>query len=49
MRLKPGRADVLLLRWHLGTEDLVDVSRDGPAVVVRWQDAEIRLEADVFF
>lgn len=43
--LKAGKEDVILFRWHLGTGDEVDVSKDGRTTVVRWKEATMRLTA----
>ena len=45
VHLKPGKKDVVQFRWHLGTDQPVDVSTEGTSARVRWPDAEIRLEA----
>lgn len=40
-------ADVILFRWHLGTEEAVSLSGEGKAYAVTFADTSIRLEADV--
>ena len=45
VRLPDGRPEIVLFRWHLGTEDEVEISEEGEQFVAIWPDAEIRIEA----
>ncbi|MBN1345026.1 MAG: heparinase II/III family protein [Phycisphaerae bacterium] len=43
--LKPGKASVILFRWHLGTDNEVALSRvDASTMTAKWDDVEIRFE-----
>jgi hypothetical protein len=43
--LSEGQAEVILFRWHLGTEESVVIDGDGERWRVAWPDARIALEA----
>jgi len=42
--LAEGQSDVMLFRWHLGTNDGVSIAGDGARWTVTWSDATILLE-----
>ncbi|MCL4691560.1 MAG: heparinase II/III family protein [Candidatus Hydrogenedentes bacterium] len=41
--LTEGKEQVILFRWHLGTEDDVEIVADGNRYIVTWPDATITL------
>ena len=45
VKLKPDKANVVLFRWHLGTDQSVEISGERTAVTVKWPDAKMTLEA----
>ena len=47
VRLPGDQRQVVLFRWHLGTEGEVDIRGDGTQFIAVWPDAEIRIEASV--
>jgi hypothetical protein len=42
--LEPGRDDVVLFRWHLGTTEPVAITGAGQEFTISWADAAIRLQ-----
>jgi hypothetical protein len=46
VQLEEGRQEIVLFRWHLGTEDEVEITADKRSVDVHWADARIRFTAD---
>ena len=44
--LAEGAEQVILFRWHLGTEEGVAISGDGKSYTVSWPDASITLTGD---
>ncbi len=44
--LKPGKTDVVLFRWHLGTTAAVEITTQGVSTSVQWADATMRIESD---
>jgi Heparinase II/III-like protein len=42
--LSEGNTDIILFRWHLGTEDAVTIEGEEKAYTVTWSDAELTLE-----
>ncbi len=44
--LKEGTTNVALFRWHLGTEEAVQITGDDRHFAVAWADAELEVSAD---
>ena len=43
--LAKGQVDVVVFRWHLGTEEEVSIERGAEGYNVSWHDAELRITA----
>lgn len=46
VRIRDGGQDIILFRWHLGTEQDVAITADGRSAEVHWADARIHISAD---